>query len=171
MLLVAVAGGTRKGRCNLHANTHCSNAHQRILQSQSILPAAVSLLCDHHTQLLSLNCIPFLPFSPWSAPFTIWLHSLELGAASLCRGRRPCGCHQCHHSPSESRQQFPPRPPYQHSWTVYPRPGAPSQVCVSCKISRPASVPMDVAAAGSGCPRALLKHCPRASAWTPRTAE
>ena len=52
-------------------------AHQRILQPQSILPAAVSLLCDHHTQLLSLNCIPFLPFSPWSAPCTICLHSME----------------------------------------------------------------------------------------------
>ena len=62
-------------------------------------------------------------------------------AASLCRGATPlpCGCHQCHHSPSERRHQFPPRPPYQHSWTVYPRPSAPSQVRVSCKISRPAS--------------------------------
>ena len=52
-------------------------AHQRILQPQSILPAAVSLLCDHHTQMLSLNCIPFLPFlpfSPWSG--VEWISSL-----------------------------------------------------------------------------------------------
>ena len=37
------------------------------------------------------------------------------------------------------------------------------------RVKFPGQRQANVAAAGFGCPRALLKHCPRASAWTPRT--
>ena len=74
LLWVAIRG-TRKGRFNSYMLILI--AHQRESINHNQFPATVSLLCDHHTQLLSLNCIPFLPFSPWWAQFTIWLYSLE----------------------------------------------------------------------------------------------
>ena len=148
LLWVAIVG-TWKERWNLHYML-IHIAHQRILQPQSILPAAVSLLCDHHTQLLSLNCIPFLPFSPWWAQFTIWLHSIVSGATPLWLSPM---------SPFTFRKQAAVSAlttvninKLRHHNNVvllhgqcYPRPGAPSQVCVSYKISRPAFVPIYVA--------------------------
>ena len=48
--------------------------HIRESINHNQFPATVSLLCDHLTQLLSLNCIPFLPFSPWNG--VEWISSL-----------------------------------------------------------------------------------------------
>ena len=74
LLWVAIRG-TRKGRFNSYMLILI--AHQRESINHNQFPATVSLLCDHHTQLLSLNCIPFLPFSPFSPWSGVeWISSL-----------------------------------------------------------------------------------------------